>query len=68
MQISFENAISYIISTNQELKAIKILTQTLEKYVNNIEDENAHLNSCLRAIKKINKGKNVAIDALCEKD
>lgn len=68
MQMSFENAIYYIASTNQELEAIKVLTQTLKKHVGHIEDENAHLNSCLRAIKKINKGKSVAIDALCEKD
>lgn len=68
MQMSFENAISYIVSTNQELEAIKVLTQTLEKHIGYIEDKNAHLNSCLRAIKKINKGKSSAVDALCEED
>lgn len=38
--------------------------------VNNtaLTNDNAALNACLRAIKKINNGKNNAIDALCERD
>ena len=36
--------------------------------ITNLEKDNAEMSSCLRAIKKINGGKNEAIDALCEKE
>lgn len=32
------------------------------------DEENAQMSAQLRAIKKINRGKNEAIDALCERD
>ena len=32
------------------------------------DKENAHMSAQLRAIQKINRGKNEAIDALCERD
>ena len=64
--MSFEEAIKAIIDLNEEIKAVKILMDRIERNTDKIESENAEMFSCLRAIKKINKGKNEAIDALCE--
>lgn len=66
--MSFEEAIKTIIELNEEIKAVKILMGYIERNTDKIESENAEMSSCLSAIKKINKGKNKAIDALCEKE
>jgi prefoldin subunit 5 len=66
--MSFEEAIKTIIELNEEIKAVKILMGCIERNTDKIESENAEMSSCLRAIKKINKGKNEAIDSLCEKE
>ncbi len=64
--ITFERAIQHIIDLNEEIRAVKILMERIERNTNEIEQENAEMSSCLTAIKKINNGKNEAIDALCE--
>ena len=62
----FEEAIKTIIDLNEEIRAVKILMDHIERNTDKIESEHAEMSACLRAIKKINKGKNEAIDALCE--
>lgn len=66
--MTFEEAIKTIIELNEEIKAVKILMDRIEINTEKIEHEHAEMSSCLRTIKKINKGKNEAIDALCEKE
>lgn len=53
-------------STRQEvfLTLSKMMVSDLQK----ADKENARMSAQLRAIKKINRGKNEAIDALCERD
>lgn len=65
--MTFEEAIITIIDLNEEIKAVKILMDRIERNTDKIEHEHANMSSCLRAIKKINKGKSEAIDALCER-
>lgn len=65
--MSFQKAIETIIELNEEVKAVKILMECIENNIDHIEKDNAEMSSCLRAIKKINKNKNDAIDALCER-
>lgn len=64
--MTFEEAIKTIVDLNEEIKAVKILMDRIDRNTDKIESEHAEMSSCLRAIKKINKGKNEAIDALCE--
>lgn len=64
--ITFETAIKHIIDLNEEIRAVKILMERIERNTDKIEQEYAEMSSCLTAIKKINNGKNEAIDALCE--
>lgn len=66
--MSFQKAIETIIELNEEVKAVKILMECIENNIVHIEKDNAEMSSCLRAIKKINKNKNDAIDALCERE
>jgi len=66
--MSFEKAISTIIELNEEFKAIEILIACIKGNMNKIESENAEMSSCIRAIQKINRDKNEAISALCERD
>ena len=66
--MTYEEAIKTIISQGREIDAINFLSNSLYKYINKLDQENSEMSSCLRAIKKINKGKNEAIDALCEKE
>ena len=66
--MTYEEAIKTIISQGREIDAINFLSNSLYKYINKLDQENAEMSSCLRAIKKINKGKNEAIDALCERE
>ena len=64
--MTFEEAIRTIVDLNEEIKAVKILMDRIERNTDKIEHEHAEMSSCLRAIKKINKSEKVAIDALCE--
>ncbi len=66
--MTYEEAIKTIISQGKEIDAINFLSNSLYKYINKLDQENSEMSSCLRAIKKINKGKNEAIDALCERE
>ena len=65
--MSFEQAIKTIIELNEEIKAIKLLIECIEHNTDKIEKENAEMHSCIRAIQKINRDKNEAISALCER-
>lgn len=66
--MTFEKAIEHIIELNEEIRAVQILMSCIEKNTEHLEKENAHMSSCLRAIKKINREKNEAISALCERE
>ena len=66
--MSFQKAIETIIELNEEVKAVKILMKCIENNIDHVEKDNAEMSSCLRAIKKINKNRNDAIDALCERE
>lgn len=66
--MSFEQAIKTIVDLNEEIKAIKLLLGYVQSNVENLEKENAEMSSCLSAIKKINREKNEAISALCERE
>lgn len=66
--MSFQKAIETIIELNEEVKAVEILMKCIKNNIDHIEKDNAEMSSCLRAIKKINKNKNDAIDALCERE
>ena len=59
-------AIGIISSLGEEIRAVQILMKRIELKTNKLEDENAEMSFSLRAIKKINKNENTAIDALCE--
>lgn len=66
--MTYEEALITIINENKQIDAINFLSNSLYKYINKLDQENSEMSSCLRAIKKINKGKNEAIDALCERE
>lgn len=66
--MSFEQAIKTIVDLNEEIKAVKLLMAYIESNTENLESENCRMASCLKAIKKINREKNEAISALCEKE
>ena len=53
-------------STRQEV--FIVLSKMMVSDIQKVEKENAHMSAQLSAIKKINRGKNEAIDALCERD
>ncbi len=66
--MTFEKAIECIIELNEEIKAVQILMSCIERNTEHLEKENAEMSSSLRAIKKINREKNEAISALCERE
>ena len=66
--MDFARAISTIIELNEEVKAVEILIACIKGNIARIEEENAKMSSCLRAIQKINRDKNEAISALCERE
>lgn len=51
---------------NLEVEVWKLLNTSIESKLNELHDNNMEQSASLRAIKKINNGKNEAIDALCE--
>ena len=66
--MTYEEAVAAIINQGREIDAINFLFNSLCTDINKLYHENAEMSSCLRAIKKINNGKNEAIDALCERE
>ena len=64
---TFLDAITVICRLGQEWEAIKMLTDLVRADKEISDKQNAEMSSCLKAIKKINNGKNEAIDALCER-
>ena len=66
--MTYEEAVAAIINQGREIDAINFLFNSLCADINKLYHENAEMSSCLRAIKKINKGKNEAIDTLCERE
>lgn len=53
-------------STRREV--FLVLSKMIVSDLHKLDDENSRMSAQLRAIKKINRGKNEAIDALCERD
>ena len=66
--MTYQEAIMTIINLNKQADAIIILASNLDNTMKKIDKENAEMSACLRAVKKINQGKNKAIDALCERE
>lgn len=64
--MDYMEAIMTIVRYGKEFQAIEELLRFVEIKNEKIEKDNATMSSCLRAIGKINKGKNEAIDALCD--
>lgn len=63
----FEESVQTIVDLGEEMRAIKCLLDCLERKQERIEKDNSEMSACIRAIKKINKSENLAIDALCER-
>lgn len=64
--MDYTEAIMTIVRYDKEFQAIEQLLKFVEMKNKKIEKENATMSSCLKAIRKINKRKNEAIDALCD--
>lgn len=64
--MSYTEAIMTIVRYGKEFQAIEELLRFVERKNEKIKKENATMFSCLKAIKKINRQKNEAIDALCD--
>lgn len=63
-----EKAILTILENGEEFEAIKFLIHEIEIDILMNRTNATQARACLRAIKKINAGKNDAIDSLCECD
>ena len=63
-----DSAIATIIESDEEVMAIKELTESLRRKYDSLEWENRNYRSSLRIIRKINNAtkKSQEIDALCE--
>lgn len=59
-------ALRLIIDSGMQFDAISVLLQSLEAEAKEANADMAEYKACLQAIRKINGGKNEAIDALCE--
>lgn len=55
-----------IYKENLQVEIYDFLHKEVLRLYQKEQNENAQLNACLTAIRKINKGRNDAIDALCE--
>lgn len=64
--MTYEEALSVICEECRESDAIRYLTTTLNKKYELEREKACHRRACLNAIRKINKGKNEAVDALCD--
>lgn len=60
--------IEEILSESREFEAVRFLFNNLEQEIERLYHENSRYSACLKAIRKINNGKDEAIDALCEKE
>lgn len=65
---TFVDAINVIKDAGREWEAITLLLDWIKTDKETADSQNAEMSACLRAIKKINRGKNRAIDALCERE
>lgn len=68
MTTETENALLTILKNGEEFEAIKFLIHEIEIDILMNRTNATQARACLRAIKKINAGKNDAIDSLCECD
>lgn len=66
-EISFLDAISVIRMHGLEWEAIQMLHDLVRSDYQVTISKNSEMSACLQMIKKLNNGKNEAIDALCEK-
>lgn len=66
--MTYEEALSVICAECRESDAIRYLTTALNKKYELEREKACNRRACLNAIRKINKGKNEAIDALCDDD
>ena len=66
LNMSYTEAIMTIVRYGKEFQAIGDLLKFVKIKNEKTEKENTTMSSCLKTIKKINRQKNEAIDALCD--
>lgn len=66
--INYQEAIYTIIAEGKQADAIQLLSRSIQTTMDKLEKQNSEMSACLRAIKKINQGKNEAIGNLCEQE
>lgn len=64
--MTFNECVAGIIEMNGEAKAIQLLSQTLVSKEVKAHEELMEHQAAISAIRKINAGRNKAIDALCD--
>ncbi len=65
-QMTEAEILQEIKDTGCENAVLRVLLQDRLSYIDDLENENSGLNASITAIRKINQGKDEAIDALCE--
>lgn len=68
MDIELTSILNLIHRGGYEIDVYTYLTTYMVTKLEALESSNATLSAQLKAVKKINKGRNAAIDALCEED
>ena len=66
--MTYEEALQVIVDEEKEMDAICRLAVTLNRRYELSHNSALERKACLNAIKKINKGKKSAIDALCDEE
>lgn len=64
--MTFNECVSAIIEMDGEAKAIQLLSQTLVSKEKKVHEELMEHQAAIGAIRKVNAGRNKAIDALCD--
>ena len=67
-KVTLEEILKEIYAQGLQRRVYMILHSAVMSDCDSIIDENMNYSASLAAIKKINKGKNKAIDALCERE
>lgn len=62
----FYRYVECICAAGDEFAAIQLLSNSAQRKFERTMNKVAEMSACLRAIEKINDGKNEAIEALCE--
>lgn len=63
-----DELVTEIIDWGYEYEVFEKLSKHIVQKQKDLADKNRHIEASLKAIKKINRGKNKDIDALCDED